>query len=193
MIVAAQKDYPQGEWINADAASFRPNRQYDLVFSNATLQWIHHHTTLIPTLFDLVAPGGALAVQVPSTGDSPLVQAVREVAASSRWRDLTAGCESLNNYRTAEYYYPILHSISIFFELWQTTYYHILKSHKGLIEWYRGTGMKPFLDRLPNDAARMEFESEVLHAVTPHYPLQADGRVLFPFKRVFFIVYRQSN
>ena len=51
MIVAAQKDYPQGEWINADAASFRPNRQYDLVFSNATLQWIHHHTTLIPTLF----------------------------------------------------------------------------------------------------------------------------------------------
>jgi trans-aconitate 2-methyltransferase len=193
MIAAARKDHPQGEWIIANAATFRPNRQYDLVFSNATLQWIHHHETLIPKLLSLVAPGGVFAAQVPSTGDSPLAQSLKAVAARPKWSGLTAGCESQNNYRTAEYYYPILRSLGGPFSLWQTTYYHVLESQQDLIEWYRGTGMKPFLDRLPGDAEKSEFEAEVLAAAAPHFPPQTDGRVLFPFKRIFFTVNKQAN
>jgi trans-aconitate 2-methyltransferase len=127
-------------------------------------------------------------VQVPANADSPLAMAVVAVAAGAAWRRQTAGCERLHNYRTPEYYFDIVRQLGSHFEIWQTTYYHVLASRQGLIEWYRGTGMKPFLDRLPNDAARREFEAEVLETISPFYPVQADGRVLFPFKRNFFTI-----
>jgi trans-aconitate 2-methyltransferase len=196
MIAAALKDYPQGEWILGDIATFQPAAQSDLIFANATLQWLHHHETLLPRLFSFVRFGGALAVQVPASGDSPLAKAVVAVAARPAWREHTAGCERLINYRTpdsdrtSEYHFQILRQLGSHFEIWQTTYYHILASQQGLIEWYRGTGMKPYLDRLPDDAARQSFEDEVLREISPSYPVQADGRVLFPFKRSFFTIYK---
>ena len=190
MIAAALKDFPEGEWILADVATFQPQAQSDLIFANATLQWLHHHETLVPRLFSFVKSGGALAVQVPANGDSPLAKAVSAVAASPAWRELTVGCERLLNYRSPEYYFDILQTRGSHFEIWQTTYYHILASQQGLIEWYRGTGMKPFLDRLPDDTARAVFEAEVLKQIAPFYPAQADGRVLFPFKRNFFTIYK---
>jgi trans-aconitate 2-methyltransferase len=190
MIKAALADFPAGEWILADLATFQPSAPGDLVFANATLQWLTDHETLVPRLFGLVKPGGVLAVQVPANADSPLARAVVAVAAKPAWRGHTAGCERLHNYRTPEYYFDILRPLGSHFEIWQTTYYHVLASPPGLIEWYRGTGMKPFLDRLPHDAARREFEAEVLETISPFYPVLADGRVLFPFKRNFFTLYK---
>ena len=188
MIQAASKDFPGGEWILADVTTFQPPAQSDLIFANATLQWLQHHETLLPRLFGFVKPGGALAVQVPAA--APLAGAVIAVAADPAWRAQTAGCERLQNYRTPEYYFDIIRRLGSHFEIWQTTYYHILASQQGLIEWHRGTGLKPFLDRLPDDAARSEFEKEVLKKISPFYPAQADGRVLFPFKRIFFTIYK---
>ena len=190
MIAAARKDFPAGEWIQADVATYLPPEQKDLIFANATLQWLHHHETLLPRLFSFVRLGGALAVQVPANGDSALAQAVYAVAARPAWRDFTAGCENLHNYRPTEYYFDLLQFIGAEFELWQTTYYHILNSQPDLIEWYRGTGMKPFLDRLPSESARNAFEAEVLAEIIPHYRVHPTGKVLFPFKRTFFTVYK---
>jgi trans-aconitate 2-methyltransferase len=190
MIAAALREYPSGEWVLGDLATYQPAAQSELIFANATLQWLPDHETLIPRLFSFVRFGGALAVQVPANGDSPLARAVFAVAARPAWRELTVGCERLHNYRTPEYYFDILRSRGSHFEIWQTTYYHILSSQPGLIEWYRGTGMKPFLDRLPDDTARSAFEAEVLREIAPAYPAQADGRVLFPFKRNFFTLYK---
>jgi trans-aconitate 2-methyltransferase len=190
MIAAAWQDYPEGEWTLGDVATFQPVAQSDLIFANATLQWLHDHETLVPRLISFVKLGGALAVQVPANGDSPLAKAVFAVAASPAWRELTAGCEQWHNYRTPEYYFDLLQTRGSHFEIWQTTYYHLLASPAGLIEWYRGTGMKPFLDRLPDDTARAAFEAEVLKQIAPFYPAHADGRVLFPFKRNFFTLYK---
>jgi trans-aconitate 2-methyltransferase len=190
MIAAALKDFPGGEWILADVATFQPAAQSDLIFANATLQWLHQHETLVPRLFSFVKSGGALAVQVPANGDSPLAKAVFAVAARPAWRELAAGCEQLLNYRSPEYYFDILQTRGSHFEIRQTTYYHVLASQQGLIEWYRGTGMKPFPDRLPDDTARQQFEDEVLEKISSSYPVQADGRVLFPFKQSFFTVYK---
>jgi len=190
MIAAALKDFPEGEWILGDIATFQPAAQSDLIFANAALQWVEHHETLVPRLFSFVKFGGALAVQVPANGDSPLAKAVSAVAASPAWRGLTVGCERLLNYRSPEYYFDILQTRGSHFDIWQTTYYHVLASQQGLIEWYRGTGMKPFLDRLPDDTARAVFEAEVLNQIAPFYSAQADGRVLFPFKRNFFTIYK---
>ena len=190
MIATSRNEYPNEEWILADLATYQPKVSADLVFANATLQWLPDHEVLVPRLFEWVNPGGALAVQIPATGDSPLAKAVISVSDRPEWNRYTAGTERRLNYRTPEYYFDILHRLGTNLALWQTTYYHILSSQQGLIEWYRGTGMKPYLDRLPDDTARATFELEVLKEISPFYPAQSDGRVLFPFKRIFFTLYK---
>lgn len=188
MIKKAGSLYPEGTWVLGDIVNFKSDHLFDIVFSNATLQWIHSHEVLLPKLFELVSEKGVLAVQVPANGDSPLYQGLLSTARTTKWSTFLNECEGLLNYRTAEYYYPILASLSKKFDLWQTIYYHKLLSHRDLIEWYRGTGMKPYLDKLDSAEARNAFEKEILERCVDFYPLQKDGTVLYPFKRTFFII-----
>jgi trans-aconitate 2-methyltransferase len=190
MIKKARKDYPDQKWAVGDASSLKVDTPFDVVFSNAALQWIPKHEVLIPGLFKLVSVGGALAVQVPGNNESPLHQAVYSIAAEKQWRRYTAGCEKLLNYRSAEYYYTILQPIASDIELWETVYYHVLSSHQELIEWYKGTGMRPFLDSLPDEKRRISFEKQILKKCKEDYKKQKDGKILYPFKRIFFIAYK---
>jgi trans-aconitate 2-methyltransferase len=74
-------------------------------------------------------------------------------------------------------------------EVWETTYHHELPDHRALVEWYKGTGMRPCLERLPDDQSRSAFGDAVLEGCRPDYPLQQNGRVIYPFRRLFFIAY----
>jgi len=190
MIARAQADFPQGNWLLADAATWETATRYDLVFSNATLQWIPNHEALVDKLFSLVRSGGALAVQVPANNGSPLYQAVHDVAARTEWRGLMVGCAELMTYHDAGYYYDLLSAQAGRVDLWQTTYYHVMGDHQGLIEWYASTGLRPYLERLVSGADRQAFQQQVLAACREQYPVQKDGRILFPFRRLFFIAYR---
>jgi len=189
MIAKAREDYPAEEWVLADAATWRSDERYDVVFSNAALQWIPGHETLVPRLFALLNPGGALAVQVPANNDSPVYLAVNEVARRQPWREAIRGCAELLTYQQAGFYYDLLSALSPRVALWQTTYYHVLNSHQGLIDWYASTGMRPYLERLPDEEQKRAFQEQVLQACRERYPVQADGRILFPFKRLFFVAY----
>ncbi len=191
MIAKARVDYPGQKWQIADVATLETDRKYDLVFSNAVIQWIPDHDRLIPRLFGFVNTQGMLAVQVPANYDSPLHQIVLSVARESKWSSFTSGCEKLLIYLPAEYYYNLLVSLTPDVVMWETIYYHILRSHQDLVSWYKGTAMKPFLERLPADEMRKEFEQEVLKRSRDHYPLQNDGRILYPFKRLFFTARKQ--
>ena len=190
MIEKAKKDYPDTEWIIGDASTFAFDKEYDVVFSNAALQWIQNHDSLIPRLFSIVAPSGALAVQVPANNESPLYKAVLSVSSKEKWSKFTSGCESILNYRILEYYHNILAPISSQLDLWETIYYHVMNSHIELVEWYEGTGMRPFLERLPDDGSRKEFENEILAECRQSYRIRKDGKVLYPFKRIFFVAYK---
>ena len=75
-------------------------------------------------------------------------------------------------------------------ELWTTDYHHVLDSLDGIIEWYRGTGLRPWLDALPDDATRAGFLGAYRARLVPYFPARADGKVLFPFRRLFVIAYR---
>ena len=191
MIAKAKTAFPQGDWALADAAAWETDQRYDLVFSNATLQWIPNHEALVGKLFSLVRGGGALAVQVPANNNSPLYHAVHEVAARAAWRQATAGCAELMTYHDAGYYYDLLSARAGRIDLWQTTYYHVMADHQGLIDWYAGTGLRPYLERLASEADRQAFQQQVLAACREQYPLQRDGRILFPFRRLFFVAYRE--
>jgi trans-aconitate 2-methyltransferase len=190
MIAQAKQEYNEMSWTVADASDFDAREAYDVVFSNAALQWIPDHARLVPKLFGAVRPRGALAIQIPQFTSMPISAAMEAVAGSVRWAKHTEGCAANFTYHDAKYYYDLLCPLSSGIDLWETWYFHVLPSHGALIDFIRSTGMKPYLDAISGEANKAEFERDVLARVEKAYPSGADGKVLFPFDRLFFIAYR---
>jgi trans-aconitate 2-methyltransferase len=192
MIAQARSGHPDGAWILADAATYEPAGQWDVVFSNAALQWLPDHPRLLPRLLGWVAPGGCLAVQMPARDSSPFRDALRATAQRPRWRDRLGDCSGSLTFLGAGAYYDLLAPLVARLDLWETLYYHVLDSHQGLVDWYAGTGMRPYLDRLPDPADRAAFQAEVLEGCREAYPVAGNGRVLMPFRRLFFVAVMAS-
>lgn len=197
MIAAARAASPEAagaahanvRWELADAATWTAAPPVDLVFSNAALQWVRHHDRVFPHLLSQVRPGGALAVQMPAHFESPLHRLILEIAEAPRWRDRTRGASEVIWVGRPSYYYDILQPLAARLEMWETEYQHVLAGHAAIVDWIRGTGLRPFLEALASDAERTDFEAALLDGVSRAYPLQRDGRVLFPFRRVFILAY----
>jgi trans-aconitate 2-methyltransferase len=189
MIKQAQTNYPDNTWILADASKHTSKTKYDIVFSNATIQWIPDHEKLFKKLFNLTNNGGVLAIQVPRFDEMPLSKAIQKVAEKIKWKETTKGCEDLFTYHNARYYYNLLSVNTRSVEFWQTDYIHIMESQYAIVEWIRSTGMKPYLDCLKDEDKKL-FEIEVLAEIKHNYPVQNDGKILFPFKRLFMIGYK---
>jgi trans-aconitate 2-methyltransferase len=191
MLAAAVQVYPNRKWVLADAASWQADLPFDLVFSNAALQWIPNHAAVFTHLMAQVAPQGALAVQVPAHYQSPLHQVALEVAKKPAWRHLMDEPQRALTYETPAFYYALLQPFAAEIDLWETEYYHIVDNPQAIVTWYRGTGMRPFLEALETDEQQQQFEQLVLEGYTRAYPPQADGRILFPFRRLFMVAYRK--
>jgi trans-aconitate 2-methyltransferase len=173
------------EWANADGEPF------DVVFSNAAMQWVGDHEALYPALFRRVAPGGALAVQVPANLDAPAHTEMRELASTPAWAAMLPHGGVREWYVHDEgFYYDLLAPQAVRIDLWVTEYLHVMDGSDGIVEWYKGTGLRPFLDALPNDAERGNFLADYADRVCEAYPAQPDGKVLFPFRRFFLVAYR---
>ncbi len=190
MLAAAAKSDPGVRWIPADAATWRPDATYDVVFSNAMLQWLPDHAEAVQRFFGAVAPGGALAVQVPTHARSALHQNILELANEPQWRGHLGGVHGAIHGRDPAFYYDVLAPLAKRIELWETEYNHVLVGPEAIVTWIRGTGLRPFLHALPDDDARRRFEAELLARVAVAYPRRPDGKVLFPFRRLFFVAYR---
>ena len=189
MIEKAKTSYPNNTWIVADASNFTSGKKYDIVFSNAAIQWIPNHKDLFKRLFNLTNKGGVLAIQVPRFDEMPLSKAIQKVANKEIWKEATKSCTHLFSYHDEKYYYDLMSSDYKSVMFWQTDYIHILESQYSIIEWIRSTGIKPYLDIL-KDEEKPLFENELLTEIKYSYPVQNDGKVLFPFKRLFMIGYK---
>lgn len=186
MLEAARKNYADIEFILCDASRDlgRLDRKFDVVFSNACIQWVPDHHKLLREMMSLLKEGGMLAVQIPMNYDEPIHKIIGEAASSEKWRD------KLNDPRhfytlAPEKYYDVLAEISSDFSMWQTTYFHRMKSHADIMEWYKSTGLRPYLEALP-PADRAEFENDIFAEVETAYPKQANGEIIFRFPRLFF-------
>ena len=190
MIRKAREAHPEGQWLVGDAATWQDEAPFDLVFSNAMLHWLPDHETVCPHLLNLLAPGGALAIQVPAHYDSPLHREILEVSRDAAWNQrMEPARRALTNHPPA-FYYDLLAPLTARLDLWETTYYHILAGPEGVLEWFRGTGLRPFLEALPAPEERRRFEQMLLERYTQTYLRRANGLVLFPFRRLFFVAYR---
>jgi trans-aconitate 2-methyltransferase len=187
MIAKARAAHPQWHWQAGAIEEWADGVDgYDVVFSNAAIQWVPDHHHLFPRLMARVTAGGALAVQMPGNCDAEAHRSMREVA--SRF----PGAQKVREWFThgMEFYYDLLAPLAARVELWATEYVHVMDGPEDIVEWYKGTGMRPFLDALSDDAERARFTAEYLAAIRQGYPARHDGHVLFPFRRLFLVAYR---
>lgn len=193
MLETARKSQPQREWIQGDIVEWANEKgapRYDIVFANASLQWIPDHAANFPRLLARVAPAGAFAVQMPGNHAGPTHQRMRDIAASSAWRKYFPSGE-VREWHTSDlaHYYDVLAPHAARLEIWETSYLHIFADAKDIVEWYKGSGMRPYLEAIDSEPERQRFMAEYLAAIRPLYPPRSDGRVLFPFRRLFMIAY----
>ena len=190
MLAAARVSDPGVRWVEGDAAAWEADAANDVVFSNATLQWLPDHAMVLRRWFAAVAPGGALAVQLPVAHPrSPLHRIVQEVAALPEWAATTAGCDTAVCHEPG-FYYDALSGEAARIDVWETEYSHVMDGPAAIVTWLRATRLRPFLAALPDNDTRSRFEAALLDRLTAAYPRRADGRVLFPFPRLFVVATR---
>jgi trans-aconitate 2-methyltransferase len=181
---------PRFEWIEADAATWSPRARVDLIFSNAALHWVDDHAALFPRLFAMVAPGGALAVQMPANHAAPSHTLLAEVANSARWRDRLGTLLRPAPVAPAATYFSLLAPHAHEVDIWTTEYLHVLPAAKEgehpVVAWTRGTTLTPLLAALGVKAQRA-FLDDYAASIAAAYPALGNGRVLFPFRRVFIV------
>jgi trans-aconitate 2-methyltransferase len=188
MIAAAQKSHPEINWITGDIATWTAQAPCDLVFSNAAVHWVPDHSTILPRLLSQLAPEGALAFQVPANFDAPAHRAMRELASSRAWKSHFPGTVREWHVHEPAFYYDLLAPQVARLDLWTTEYFHIMESSEAIVEWYKGTGLRPFLDVLP-PADQGRFLIEYRRLIHEAFPPRPDGHVIFPFLRLFLIAY----
>lgn len=157
MIQKAKENYPDLNFVQGNVQDF--SGSYDLIFSNACLQWVDHHETLIPYLINHLNKGGTLAVQIPINHEEPLYQIIKEVANNPKWH-----FDQLKSHAydiSSKFYYTLLSTYTNEFDMWETIYYHPLPSHQALLDWIKGTSIRPYLDALPLDEQK-QFQTEIL-------------------------------
>ena len=189
MIASAREAYPEQEWVLAGIEDWSADVPYDVVFSNAALQWVGDHVALSRHLFAQVARGGALAFQIPSAEYSRVRGLMDEVARDSAWASRLEGARTALTMEPPSVYYDALAPAAASIDLWETTYHHVLGSPSAIVEWISSTGLSPFLDALDSEGEKQLFLARFSELVTKAYARQADGRVLFPFRRTFVIAY----
>jgi trans-aconitate 2-methyltransferase len=191
MIEAARRRMPGVRFEQGDMARWANPGPFDVILANASLQWVPDHAALLPALAAKLAPGGSLAVQIPDNLDEPVHRLMREVAESGPWAGKLAGAGRTNaNRHDAEWYYRTLRGSVGRVDIWRTTYFHELSGGAGaLVEWFKGTGLRPFLDRLdPEEQA--DFIDRYRTALACAYEAFGNGNVLLPFPRLFFVATR---
>jgi trans-aconitate 2-methyltransferase len=190
MLSAAREKFPKLKWIEADITSWKIARPFDLVFSNAALQWLGNHASLFPKLLEHVDSGGVFAVQMPSNEYSAVHRILRDVAEDGAWKAELRGAARAIHVESPVFYYDLLRDLTSRIDLWETEYQHVMKSAQSILEWMRGTAMRPYLSALGDDDRIMHFEQMALARIEEAYPRRPDGKVLFPFRRQFLVAVR---
>ena len=189
MLARARASGIRATWVEGDIGAWMPAAQLDVLFSNAALQWLPDHARLLPRLLGQVRPGGVLAVQMPHNFGSPSHVLLREVADAGPWagrlRPLLLG-EPVG---APQLYYDLLAPGSSGVDIWETEYLQALEGDDPVLGWMRGTALRPVLAALEAEELAA-FEAEYRERLRAAYPKRADGRTLFPFRRLFIVATR---
>jgi trans-aconitate 2-methyltransferase len=187
MLERARQDFPSIDWILGDAGSYTPAEPVDLLFANAVFHWLPDHATLFPSLIERVKKGGVLAVQMPQNFEEPSHRLMREVRA--RLMPGRKPVTALTPVASAAFYYDLLAPRATTVDIWRTTYEHVMPDAAAIVEWVKGTGLRPYLDGLTENE-RAGYLAAYRDALDLAYPPRVDGKRLFSFPRLFIVALR---
>ena len=190
MLRRARTRDAQVDWVRADLADFAPDIAPDLIFTNAALQWAPDHARLIPYLASHLAQGGVFACQMPDAYESDGHRALRDLAETSAWSTRLGSVQAARPIARPDAYYAWLAPICGEIDIWTTTYLHVLEGDDPVVEWMRGTTLRPYLDALADPADRTAFLNDYRERIRALLPPRADGVTLFPFPRLFIVARR---
>ena len=155
---------------------------YDLIFSNAAVQWVEDHPRLIPHLFSKLNPGGQICIQMPSNHNHVSHLLIRETAREEPFKTILGGFERLAPVLQVDEYAKMLFQLGadeiVSFE---KVYPHVLENSDAVIEWIKGTALVPYFERLGEHKEEyLDILKRKMKAALPESP------VFYPFRRILF-------
>jgi trans-aconitate 2-methyltransferase len=173
------------EFALADLRFWSPPVPLDRIVSNAALHWVPDHPRVFEGLARLLAPGGVMAVQMPANREETAYRILLEFVAEPLWSG-KVGRETLSPpLQTPAWYAEQLRTLGLDPDVWETIYHHRLRAPVEIVEWMKGSVLRPVLAGLtPGQAG--EFLDEFGARLEAAYPTSSAG-VIFPFRRLFFV------
>ena len=191
MLAQARRRAAKVDWVLSGIEAYAPSVAPNLVFTNAALQWLPDHQILFPSLVASLASGGVFACQMPMAYETEHHRILRETAEEGAWADLTRTARMIRPTPSMADYYRWLAPLCGEVDLWTTTYLHALEGDDPVVEWMRGTALRPYLDALTDEALREAFLDAFRVRIAAAFPADADGVTLFPFPRLFMVAVRR--
>jgi len=188
MLDEARRRLPGVRFEAADAETWIPETVVDLVFANATYQWVPGHLQQLPRVLAALRPGAVLAVQMPDNLAEPTHRLMSETAAALGWGERLAGA-AREPLAAAGAYYDALEPHAETVDVWRTAYHHVLADAGAIVDFVRSTGLRPFLDPLA-EPERDAFLADYTARIDAAYPARADGRRLLAYPRLFVVATR---
>jgi trans-aconitate 2-methyltransferase len=191
MIEAARAHNAPGlSFMRDDVRYWKPQAMPDVIVSNAVLQWVPEHRELLTEWAGWLTADGWLGIQVPGNFEQPSHAIMRELAGSPRWSPLLRDVDLIRRSADPADYAELLAEAGCEVDAWETTYLHILHGDDPVLEWIKGTGLRPVLAVLDDEQAA-DFLAEYGERLRAAYPPRPFGTVL-PFRRVFAVAHRPS-
>jgi trans-aconitate 2-methyltransferase len=190
MLRQARERLPACTFMEADLATWMPRDGVDLLFGNAVFQWVPDHRAVLRRLLQALPAGGVLAVQMPDNTREPALALMEEVAEEGPWAGRPGLIEAgRSDLPAPEAYYDLLKPLCSRIEIWHTIYNHVMAGPQGVVEWFKGSGLRPFLSAL-DAGMRDDFVAAYTARIAEHYKARFDGQVLLRFPRFFIVATR---
>jgi trans-aconitate 2-methyltransferase len=190
MLAKARARLPQCAFIQADLARWTPPERTNLLFANASFQWLPDHPAVLRRMLQALPAGGVLAVQMPDNVDEPALVLMSQVAGRGPWAGNPALAQAAREpLPRPQAYYDLLKPLCAELDIWRTIYNHVMEGPQAIVEWFKGSALRPYLSAL-DPAMSNDFLAAYLEEIKQHYGARTDGRVLLPFPRVFIVAVR---
>jgi trans-aconitate 2-methyltransferase len=166
-----------------NVAEFHADRAYSMIFSNATFQWISNHRALFAACFDALRPDGQIVVQMPANETETAKMEIGRLARETPWNTMLGGRDRAFHEQPPEHYAAMLSQLGYDrIDCYHLTFHHPMDRPADVVQWYRSTGLRPFLDALPK-SYHDEFLAQVMDRLNSAYG--TTGPMTFNFKRLF--------
>jgi trans-aconitate 2-methyltransferase len=187
MLRQARERLPRCSFVEGDLATWMPAAGTDLLFGNAVFHWVPDHPKVLARLLQALPDGGVLAVQMPDNTSEPALMLMESVAASGPWAAAIAKAGGMRyDLPRPEHYYDLLRPLCRHLDIWHTHYNHLMKDAAGVVEWFKGSSLRPYLAAL-DGPTRAAFTARYTDEIARAYPALADGKVMLKFPRLFIV------